>query len=261
MFRRFWNYIKALFNRKMDQWEDPEILLDQARREMRENLAGNREKAIQAITAKNNLQSMVDEHTRKIAQLQANAEQALKAGDRDAARAWLREKGNTEQTLESLKASLAQALQNVEGIKVAMRRQEEQVKSKTAEALALKARWKQAQINKEMSKVFDSLNFETEERGWSVAAEKIQSAESESLARSEMNASSLTGKLAAYQDSAIDASAEKELQQMEQRLGLAPSAPAATQSGSVTPDVESELAELEQRLGGGGAAPGGQTPA
>ncbi|MEP0767139.1 MAG: PspA/IM30 family protein [Fimbriimonadia bacterium] len=249
MFRRLWNYIKALFNRTMDRLEDPEILLDQARREMRENLASNRERAIQAITQKNNLQHLVDDHTRRIAALQANAEQALRQGNRDLARQLLREKAHLEQTLEGLKASLAQATETVEAIKVAMRRQEEQVKAKYAEMLALKARWKQAQITKEINKAMESLTFETTEQDWSVAAEKIRHAESEAAARQEMMASSLQGKMLQLEDQTMDAVAEKELQELEQRMGLAGPAPTTQQIPSSVQDVEAELAELEQRLG------------
>jgi len=255
MFRRIWNYIRALFNRKMDQWEDPEILLDQARREMREGLASNREKAIQAITQKNNLQAMVDDTNRRIAALTANAEQAIKGGNRDLARQLLRERANHEQTLESLKASLAQATETVEAVKVAMRRQEEAVRQRTAEALAMKARWKQAQITKEINKALDNLSFDSVTQSWGAAAEKIQNAESEASARSELMASSLDGKLMTLQDGQMDAQAETELQKMEQRLGMASPAAPTTQAATSTADVESELAELEQRLGGGGQPP------
>lgn len=256
MLRRFFNYIKALFHRKMDQWEDPEILLDQARREMQESLAGNREKAIQAITQKNNLQALVDDTTRRIAALSANAEQALKAGNRDLARQLLRERQTHEQTLESLKASLAQATETVESIKGAMRHQEEAVKQRTAEALAMKARWKQAQINKEITKALENLNFDNVQQDWSVAAEKIRNAESESAARQEMMASSLDGKLMSLRDSTLDAQADQELQEMEARLGLAPAGTGtAAKAATSAADVEAELAELEQRLGGGGQPP------
>jgi phage shock protein A len=249
MFRRLWNYLRALFHRKMDELEDPGILLDQARRDMRENLASNREKAIQAITQKNNLQALVDDTTRKVAALQANAEQGLKNGNRDLARMLLREKAGHEQTLQQLKVSLAQAQESVEAIKMAIHRQEEQIKAKTAEALALKARWKQAQINREISKVFDTLSFETEEHGWNIAAEKIRNAESEAAARQEMMSASLQGKLMSLEDQSMDAQAEQELQEMEGRLGLTPGGTPEVASTTVEADVEAELQELEQRLG------------
>ena len=61
MFKRFWRWLSGLFHRAMDKLEDPDIMLDQARREMQEGLIQNRERAVQAITQKNRLQSMLEE--------------------------------------------------------------------------------------------------------------------------------------------------------------------------------------------------------
>ena len=62
-----------------------------------------------------------------------------------------------------------------------------------------------------------------------------------------MMSSSLQGKMMQLEDQSMDAVAEKELQELEQRLGLA--APSTTaQLPSSASDVESELSELEQRL-------------
>ncbi len=85
MLSRIWRYIVALLSGKMDQIEDPEVLLSQAQREMTEMHARNRERAVQAITQKNNLQQMVDDTQKRVDNLQAKAELALKRGDRDLA--------------------------------------------------------------------------------------------------------------------------------------------------------------------------------
>src|SRR5439155_13909109 len=120
---RFFNWIKALFNRMMNKLEDPDLMLDQARRDMQDTLRANKEKAVQAITQRNNLQAMVVDHEGKTAQLEQQAIMALKQGNRDLARQFLREKANYASTLESLRQSLGQANQTVDVVKVAIRRQ------------------------------------------------------------------------------------------------------------------------------------------
>ena len=74
MFNRIIRYLKGLLGFKLDQLEDPEILLAQAQQEMREAQAKNRERAVQAITAKNNLQAEVDKTQKMVNNLQAKAE-------------------------------------------------------------------------------------------------------------------------------------------------------------------------------------------
>src|SRR5687768_10128383 len=131
---RFFRWLKALFNRGMDKLEDPDIMLDQARRDMQQTLIANRERAVQAITQKNRLQMMMDEHTKKSAQMEQQAVMALKQNNRDLARQFMREKTNNDAVIATLQGSLTQAIQAVDAVKLAIRRQEEEVRKKTAEA-------------------------------------------------------------------------------------------------------------------------------
>jgi phage shock protein A len=250
--KRFFRWLKALFNRTMDNLEDPDIMLDQARRDMQEALVQNREKAVQAITQKNRLQQMLDEQEKKATQLEGQASMALQQGNRDLARQFLREKANVDATVTTLKSTLAQAVETVEAVKAAIKRQETEVRKKTAEALAMKAQWKQAQIQTSISKALEGLTFESEYEGsFAAAREKIQDKQAEAAARSEMLAGSLQGKMMQMEDQAMDYAAEAELKKLEEKLGLAsPGEVAATNPAASVDSIESELEKLEDRLKG-----------
>lgn len=258
--QRFFNWLKSLFNRAMDKVEDPEMMLDQARRDMQQTLVANREKAVQAITQKNRLQNMLDETKQKSASLENKAAMALKAGDRETATMLMREKMNNDASLATLQQSYDQAVATVDQVKVAIKRQEEEVRKKTGEALAMKAQWKQAQIQNEISKALNGLTFENEFGNFGAAQEKIRNAQSEAAARQEMMDGSLAGKMMQLEDKSRDLEAESELDKLEQRLGLgakpvetqvqqvsvggaAPASEAAAQG-----EAERQLEELEKRL-------------
>lgn len=260
MFGRIWRYLKALFLGKLDQMENPEILLQQAAREMRENLAENRQRAVTAITQKNNLKALIEEQEKRVATLEAQAELAVKRGDRDLARRVLREKLTFESTLAGTRASYDQAVQASEAIKVAIRRQEETVRQRTAEALAKRAQWKQAQIQIEIDKALNGLTFEDESSTWERASEKIQTAQSEAAARAELAQASIQSRIADLQDDTVDAEAEKALQELEHRLGTPTEGETTEQVSAGVGDVEQELAELEARLGGADTAAGQPVP-
>jgi phage shock protein A len=249
--RRLINWFKALFNRMMNRLEDPDMMLDQARREMQETLQANKERAIQAITQRNNLQAMVEDHERKTRDLEAKAVQALKMNNRDLARQLLREKATYETTLESLKQSLAQANETVESVKVAIRRQEEETRKRTADALAMKAQYKQAQIETELSKALDQFSVEYQFGTFEAAAERIRTARSEASARQELAQATVQGKMTKMEDMALDAAAEEELQALEARLGLAPASDQTTEATPALDDVDAQLDELEKRLNQG----------
>jgi len=257
MLSRIMRYLKGLLGFKLDQLEDPEILLQQAQQEMREAQAKNRERAVQAITQKNNLQALVDQTQKMVDNLGAKAEIALKNGDRELARQLLVEKGQYDGTLTSTKASLQQALETTEAVKTAMRREEERIRAKTAQALSMKAQWKQAQIENSMNKALEGMSADGTDQAFERAAAKISNASSEGKARTELARESLSGKLAGLDDVQASSAADAELAQMEQRLGLAsrPAATAAPAHTTVTTsasDIDRQLQELEARVGGGG---------
>lgn len=256
MLKRFFRWIKAIFNRGMDKLEDPDIMLDQAKHEMQEALVQNREKAVQAITQKNRLQGMMDENAKKSQQYETMATQALKQGNRDLARQLLREKATTDATVESLKGTLAQAIETVEQVKIAIKRQEEGVRKKTADALALKAQWKQAQIQDSITKALQGLTFENEYEGsFAAAKEKIANKQAEASARGEMFQGSVQGQMMDMEDAAMDSTADEELRKLEERLGMA--TPAATTSiPTAATDIDAQLQDLENKIN---QAPG-QTP-
>jgi len=206
----------------------------------------------------------VDKLEKTVRDLERKAELALQQGKRDLALQIIREKKAQEGALESLRASLQQAIETVESVKQAIRRQEEEVRVKTAQALALKARWKQAQIQNAINKALEGISIEALESSWGAAEQRIQRAEAEAAARQEMAAQSLQGRIAALQDAQIDQEAEQELKQMEQRLGLRPAAAVET-APTVQPtafaegDVLKELEELERKLQSGQTSTDTQT--
>lgn len=260
MFGRIWRYLRALVLGKLDELENPEILLQQAQRELRENAAANRQRAVTAITQKNNLKAMLDEQEKRVATLEAQAEMAVKKGDRELAVRVIREKLTFQETMNQTRVSYDQAVQASEAIKVAIRRQEEQVRQRTAEALAKRAQWKQAQIQIEIDKALNGLTFEDESSAWERASEKIRTAQSEASARAELAQASIQAKIADLRDDTVDVEAEKALQELEARMGTgAPAVQDTVQVGQPASlsDVERELAELESKLG---TAPAAEAP-
>lgn len=250
--KRFFAWLKALFNRTMDKVEDPDMMLDQARRDMQSALVANREKAVQAITQKNRLQQMLDEAQKKSVQLENQASTALRQGNRELARSFIREKANNDATIETLKATHSQAVETVESVKVAIKRQEEEVRKKTAEALALKAQWKQSQIQSSISKALEGLTFENEYEGsFAAARDRIRDSQAEAAARQEMFSGSVQGKMMEMEDQAMDFAADEELRKLEEKLGLSTPNIQEVATTSVD-DVDAQLEELERRLGNGG---------
>lgn len=262
--KRFINWLKSLFNRTMDKLEDPEMMLEQAKRDMQGALQANQEKAVQAITQKNNLEAMLAEQKKKSQALENQATMALKQDKREIATQLMREKMNVDASVAQLQQSYEQAAATVEQIKLGIKRQQEEVRKKTAEAMVLKTQWKQAQIQNSISKALEGLSFENQYEGFGAVGEKIREKQSEAAARQELQNESLGMKMMGLEDASRDMEAESELAKLEERLGLRPTSAApeiATETvkvadGGVAPAAESAtmseaekaLQDLEKRL-------------
>jgi phage shock protein A len=270
MFQRIWRYLNALINGKLDEWEDPEIILNQATKEMRENQIKNRELAVQAITQKNNLQAEVDKEERTVAELERRATIALQAGNRELAKQFLKEKALHDQTLESMRGNLVSATEASEKVKLAIKSEEERIRRKTAEALAMKANMKQAQIQIKINKALDQFQFSENEQQWSHVNERITSMQSEASARAEVANTSIDAKLREMEVSQMDVEADRQLAELEakmnmgtspaanyntptvqqvQTLGGGQTSAASNGNGKQESDIDRQLRELEEKLG------------
>jgi len=256
MFTRILNYLKALFGMKLDDLEDPEVLLKQAQTEMREAHEKNRQRAIDAITQKNLLQQQVDDTNKQIQNLQAKAELSLKNGNRDLALQLLKEKQTLETTTATLNQSLTNATEMVEQVKVAMSREEDAIRTRTAQAMAMKTQYKQAQIEQSINKALDKMEaVGGQDEAFQRAQSKIDKLGAESSARTELGKTRLSSQLADLDDAQAHSAAQTELAALEQKLGLAPSTPAVPVTAATGSSAEQELAQLEQQVSGGGSAP------
>jgi phage shock protein A len=255
--KRFINWLKSLFNRTMDKLEDPEMMLEQAKRDMQATVQQNQEKAVQAITQKNMLENMLNEQKKKSQSLENQAGMALKQGNREVATQLMREKMNVDASIAQVQQSYDQAVTTVDQIKIGIKRQQEEVRKKTAEAMVLKTQWKQAQIQNSISKALEGLTFENQFEGFGAVTERIREKQSEAAARQELQSESLSGKMMQLEDASRDMEAESELSKLEERLGLRPAStvevPAETVTvsdgaGASQSEAEKALADLEKRL-------------
>ncbi len=124
----------------------PETLLQQAQQEMREGQAKNRERAVQAITQKNNLQAELDKTRRTVQRLESQAEAAANDGDFEKAQQFQTEAEIYAPILLVIEGALERATKTMEAIKEAIRREEQRIRARTAQAMALTTQVRDGQI-------------------------------------------------------------------------------------------------------------------
>jgi phage shock protein A len=251
-FVRAWRYLRALINGKLDTWEDPEIILNEAVRDMKENQIKNRELAVQAITQKNNLQAEVDKEERLVAEYERKATIALQAGNRELAKQFLKEKSLHDGTLSSMRTNLASATEASEKVKIAIKQEEERIRVRTSEALAMKANMKQAQIQIKINKALESFQFGNVDDQWNAANERIRGLQSEASARGEILNGTIDSKMREMEVNQMDVEAERQLAELETKMSLG-----ASPANNYTTNNVQQM----QTVGGGGGVLNGSNGA
>ena len=157
--------------------DDAEMLLEHAQQQMREAQARNRERTVQAITQKNNLQALFDQTQKMVNNLRAKADKAHAEGDIGLERQLRAEQERYQRSVQQMETSLRRAIETTEAVKTAMRGEEEAIRARTVQALAMKTFYKQAQIEFEIEK--NKLGMTTTKVGdlFERAQAKIQSAQ------------------------------------------------------------------------------------
>ena len=143
----------------------------------------------------------------------------------------------------------------VEQVKVAMSREEDAIRTRAAQAMAMKTQYKQAQIEQSINQALDKMeSVGGQDEAFQRAQAKIDKLGAESSARSELAKGRISSQLAELDDAQAHSAAESELSRMEERLGMAPSrSPVAPMTSSSS--AEQELAQLEQQISSGGTPP------
>ena len=159
---------------KKEPTDTAEALLAQAQGQMRDAQAKNRARTVQTITQKNNLQALVDQTQKRLDQLVEKAESPAAFADEKMQRSLRAEQDKLQSSLAEMQAALASAIGAAEAVKTAMRREEELVRLKVTEALALGAAEKQARIEIALAKSRLALTTSLATDLFVQAREKIQ---------------------------------------------------------------------------------------
>lgn len=120
--------------------ETPEQCRKRALHELRERHEHNKERAIVAITQKNNLQNRVEDLIREIQRLETKSKIARGRGNRAESEQYLLQKQHYEALLPEAEAALAQAQAVSEQVKSMVKREEEHIRQKAVEIQALNRR-------------------------------------------------------------------------------------------------------------------------
>lgn len=274
MFKRFWNYLKALLTGKFEQVADPKIQIEQAIAEARAQHRRLRETAANVIANQKKAQMDLDRALEDLEKLNRNTQQAVlmaseaeQSGDdqrtvelTQTAEAFANQLIAKEQEVETLKAMVLQATQATEQAKHAVTQNAQQLQAKVAERQKLLSQLDQAKMSEQMNRAMESMSAEVGQEVPTLdeVRTKIETRMARAQGAAELQRESVQGRMLEVEQAAAASQASARLSEIRSRLGIqAPAgsetaAPQVEAATSPAPAPESSQAETPSESETGG---------
>ena len=242
LFKKWWKYLTAKFNKSFDEKADPAVQLEQALREAQDQHRRLKEQAANVIANQKQAEIRLNGKMTELEKLNANARQALimaadagKAGDtakatqyNQAAETIANQLIQVERDVEGLKTMVIDAAQASDQAKAAVQQNSRILQQKLSEKQKLLSQLDQAKMQEEMNAAMSQLQ---ETVGDDVPTlnevqQKIEARYAKAKATSELQDMSVESSILEVEQATANVEAQSRLSELRTELGL-DAAPAA----------------------------------
>lgn len=243
MFKRIWGYLKTLFRVKAEGAMNPEIEIEQAIQEAREQDQRLRTQAAKVIAHRTTIEQKMEDAADAVGEARETAKQALlraedakSKGDADGVTKWTNAAQSlamklqaSESTLESYKQQYEIAVAQAEEAKSAVEQNAMRTSELAAKRIELLGKLEQAKMQETVNDAVESMSatLEIDKPSLSKIEDKIQSRVAEASAKAELRSATPEGAEAELREAVSLARADDKLAELRAELGL-DEGPAAT---------------------------------
>jgi phage shock protein A len=224
MWNRIVRLFRSIFGGIIDRAEDPELILQQLIRDMRDKIPEMNNNVAQVVANEKLLSRQAEQAQTKVAELDSKVKAAIKMGRDDIATQWITELQTTQKGLEVTKMQLLSA-KDASGKAMKFRdNYMAQMKKKTDEAMQLIAQSKQAKMQEQIAQTMTSFQIGDDSATFDDMREKISRRAATAEAKAEMATNTLDGKMQEIELEAANFEAQDSLLAYKRQMGLIPDA-------------------------------------
>jgi phage shock protein A len=243
MFKRVIGYLKTLFRLKAESAMNPEIEIEQAIQEARQQDARLRTQAAKVIAHRTTIEQKMESAADTVGEARETAKQALLraekakvAGDADGVLKWTNAAQSlamklqaAENNLESLKGQYEIAVQQADEAKSAVEQNAMRTSELAAKRIELLGKLEQAKMQETVNSAVDSMSetLEIDAPSLGRVEEKIQARVAEAQARAELRSATPEGAESELREAVSLARADDKLAELRAELGLDVEGPAS----------------------------------
>lgn len=191
-FRRIKTVVGSELNAMLDKAEDPLKMLDQFMRDMEEDIEEAEGAVAKQIANEKMLKRKANDAQVLVQKRQAQAEQAVEAGNDDLARRALEDKTENEKQLEVLNESWERAKSDSAEIKEKLDEMKKEYNQMRLKKDALKARAETAQTKTKMNRTMSNIGSDESRQGFERMEEKVLQFEAEAETTEDLSHASRT---------------------------------------------------------------------
>jgi phage shock protein A len=246
LFRKWWKYIGAKFNRSFEKNADPAVQLEQAIAEAQGQHRRLKEQAANVIAGQKQAELRLNSKMSELEKLNGQARQALimasdaaKAGDtakatqyNSAAETIANQLIQVEKDVESLKSMVLESTQAADQATAAVQSNSRMLQQKLAEKNKLLSQLEQAKMQEEMNKAMDQLSETVGDDvpTFNEVQQKIEARYAKAKATSELQETSIESRVLEIEQATANVEAQSRLSELRAELGLdAAAAPEAVE--------------------------------
>jgi phage shock protein A len=245
MWQRLKRLFRSIFGGIIEKAEDPELILQQTIRDMREKVPQMQNNVAQVMATQKLLEKEVVTLEREIKDYDAKVKASITQGRDDIAKTYITALQEKQIALERARAQLETATTASEQAKRFLENYILQVKKKTAEAQQLVNEARAAKMQEQLSQTMASFQIGDDAGTFQEMREKIQRRAAAAEARMDLATSGVETKIADIERESLNIQVEDTLLAYKRQMGMVPEAPA----GVPSPPIIDTEASAEKSLG------------
>jgi phage shock protein A len=218
---------RALFGGIVERTEDPELILQQTIRDMRDRVPELNNSVAQVMATEKLLSKSKERLEAQVVDLDSKIKASVKMGRDDIATAYIGQLQQaqvdlqkTSQQLEHASSASKQALKARDNYVLQMQR-------RTAEAMQLINQSKQAKLQEQLAQTMETFNLGDDASTFSEMREKIDRRAASAEAKMQLGTSSVDNQMQEIEREAMDMQLQDKLLEYKRDMGLLPSATGA----------------------------------
>jgi phage shock protein A len=220
MWARLKRLFRSIFGGIIEKAEDPELILQQTIRDMREKVPQMQNNVAQVMATEKLLQKEVTTLEREIVEYDAKVKASIKSGRDDIARTYITAMQEKQVALDRSKQQLETARSATEQAKKFLQNYILQVKKRTAEAQQLVNEARAAKMQEQLAQTMASFQVGDDAGTFEEMRERIQRRAASAEARMDLATTGTEAQIADIEREALNIQVEDSLQAYKRQMGI-----------------------------------------